>query len=101
MNISKQGNPSPNVKIFISAFFVACVTYCQCQTLFADNDSLFRRLPDMLDTATIAIDWGGYVVRPDTDRCVVNYRERLVGPRLTIYTDNGRVGEIETWVALL
>lgn len=97
MNISKQGNPSPNVKIFISAFFVACVTYCQCQTLFADNDSLFRRLPDMLDTATIAIDWGGYVVRPDTDRCVVNYRERLVGPRLTIYTDNGRVGEIETW----
>lgn len=85
------------MKFIVSILFAVLLTYCQGQALFADNDSLFRRLPKMLDTATIEMDWEGYVVRPDTDRCVLNYRERLVGRRLTILKDNRHVGEIETW----
>ncbi|MBK6551285.1 MAG: hypothetical protein IPG11_12905 [Flavobacteriales bacterium] len=72
MNISKQGNPSPNVKT-ISAFFVACVTYCQCQT-FCGQRFLVPSAARYAGHSNDSDRLGGYVVRPDTDRCVVNYR---------------------------
>jgi len=97
MSMVKHGNRTSTARIATSVFSFVILTYCQGQSLFADHDSLFRRLPNMLDTTRISIEWGSYVVRPDTDDCVVNYRERLVGPRLNIYKDIDRVGEIETW----
>lgn len=97
MDIVKHGSRSVGVRVAMFAFSFAYLTYCQGQSLFAIHDSLFRQLPDMLDTARVSIEWGGYVVRPDINECVVNSRERLVGPRLTIYKDKERVGEIETW----
>lgn len=88
---------STPMRIVLSAFYIAILVQCRSQSLFEVNDSLFRQLPDMLDTTQIFVEWEGYVVRPDTDVCVVNNRERLVGPRLAIYMNKARVGEIEMW----